>query len=57
MMQKVTYIEAITQALDEEMARDESVFLIGEDIGVYGGVFKAISSIESEFMKKVRAKM
>ena len=40
-MKKTTYIEAITEALDEEMARDERVFLIGEDIGIYGGVFKA----------------
>jgi len=38
---EVTYLEAIRQALDEEMARDPSVVLIGEDIGVYGGAFKA----------------
>ena len=44
-MKKVTYIEAITQALDEEMARDERVFLIGEDIAVYGGVFKATKGL------------
>ena len=31
---EVTYLEAISQALDEEMTRDERVFLMGEDIGV-----------------------
>jgi len=39
-MSEITYIEAIRQALWEEMERDERVFLIGEDIGVYGGAFK-----------------
>ena len=38
--QDVTYLDAISQALDEEMTRDERVFLIGEDIGAYGGAFK-----------------
>lgn len=38
--QEVTYLEAISQALDEEMARDDRVFLMGEDIGIYGGAFK-----------------
>ncbi len=37
---EVTYLEAISQALNEEMARDERVFLMGEDIGAYGGAFK-----------------
>jgi len=37
---EVTYLEAISQALDEEMIRDERVFLMGEDIGAYGGAFK-----------------
>ena len=37
---EVTYLEAISQALDEEMGRDERVFLMGEDIGAYGGAFK-----------------
>jgi len=48
-MKKVTYIEAITQALDEEMARDESVFMIGEDIGLYGGVFKATKGLLDKY--------
>ena len=48
-MRKVTYIEAITQALDEEMARDEKVFMIGEDIGLYGGVFKATKGLLDKY--------
>src|SRR5207253_3270813 len=36
---ETTYIEAITQAMAEGMARDERVFLMGEDVGVYGGAF------------------
>lgn len=34
---EITYLEAIRQALWEEMDRDERVFMLGEDIGVYGG--------------------
>ena len=37
----VSYLNAINSALAEEMRRDERVFLIGEDIGVDGGAFKA----------------
>lgn len=45
----VTYIEAITQALFEEMERDERIFLIGEDIAAYGGVFKATKGLYERF--------
>jgi len=48
-MKKITYIEAITEALDEEMQRDERVFLIGEDIGLYGGVFKATKGLQDKY--------
>ncbi len=48
-MKKTTYIEAITEAMREEMERDESVFLIGEDIGIYGGVFKATKGLLDQF--------
>ena len=34
---EVTYLDAVSQALMAEMEADESVFLIGEDVGVYGG--------------------
>ena len=36
----LTLIEAIRQGIHEEMTRDETVFVIGEDIGEYGGAFK-----------------
>ena len=39
-MAVITYLEAIRQALFDEMGRDERVFVIGEDIGAYGGAFK-----------------
>ncbi len=48
-MALLTYISAITEALREEMQRDERVFLIGEDIGVEGGVFKATKGLYEEF--------
>jgi 2-oxoisovalerate dehydrogenase E1 component beta subunit len=48
-MKMTTYIEAITEALAEEMERDERVFLIGEDIGAYGGVFKATKGLQERF--------
>ena len=44
-MAVITYLEAIRQALDEEMARDERVFLMGEDIGAYGGAFKVTEGL------------
>ncbi|PKK83143.1 MAG: alpha-ketoacid dehydrogenase subunit beta [candidate division Zixibacteria bacterium HGW-Zixibacteria-1] len=48
-MKKTTLIEAINQALFEEMERDKRVFLIGQDIGVYGGVFKATKGLLDRF--------
>ncbi len=44
-----TYIDAITTALAEEMRRDDKVFIIGEDVGVMGGVFKATKGLYEEF--------
>ena len=38
-MPEITYAQAIREALDEEMSRDERVFLLGEDIGLHGGAF------------------
>lgn len=35
----ITYMEAVREALDQEMRRDPDVFLMGEDVGVYGGAF------------------
>ncbi len=48
-MAKTSYIDAINQAMHEEMERDERVFLIGEDVGVYGGVFKATKGLLDKF--------
>src|SRR5712675_892224 len=48
-MAETTYLEAIRQALGEEMARDPSVVLIGEDVGVYGGAFKASEGLLEKF--------
>ena len=48
-MAQVTYLEAIRQALSEEMERDPAVLLLGEDIGVYGGAFKATEGLLERF--------
>lgn len=44
-----TYLEAIREGLWEEMERDENVFLLGEDIGVYGGAFKVTAGFFEHF--------
>ena len=44
-----TYIEAIREGMDEEMARDPSVFLIGEDVGQRGGVFLASDGLYKKY--------
>lgn len=44
-----TYIEAVREALREEMKADERVFLLGEDIAVYGGAFKVTEGFLEEF--------
>jgi 2-oxoisovalerate dehydrogenase E1 component beta subunit len=48
-MALMTYIDAITTGLAEEMRRDERVFILGEDVGVMGGVFKATKGLHEEF--------
>lgn len=48
-MAVITYLEAIRQALFDEMARDERVFLMGEDIGAYGGAFKVTDGLLDRF--------
>jgi len=45
----VTFLEAIKQALFEEMERDPAVVLLGEDVGVYGGAFKASEGLLERF--------
>jgi 2-oxoisovalerate dehydrogenase E1 component beta subunit len=46
---EATYLEAIRQGIWEEMERDPSVFLLGEDIGVYGGAFKITAGMLERF--------
>lgn len=48
-MPQVTYLEAIRQALHEEMDRDPRVFLLGEDVGAYGGAFKVTEGLLEKF--------
>ena len=48
-MAEVTYLEAIREALFEEMERDPAVFCLGEDIGTYGGAFKVTEGLQARF--------
>jgi len=48
-MAERTYLQAISDGLREEMRRDSRVFLIGEDIGVYGGAFKVTEGFIDRF--------
>lgn len=48
-MTAITYLDAISQAMREEMRRDEAVFLLGEDVGTYGGAFKISAGFLEEF--------
>ncbi|USK87517.1 alpha-ketoacid dehydrogenase subunit beta [Peribacillus asahii] len=48
-MTVISYIDAITQALQEEMQRDSNVFVLGEDVGVRGGVFRVTQGLHEEF--------
>ncbi len=48
-MAEITYLQAINEALREELLRDSKVFLLGEDIGIYGGAFKVTKGLVEEF--------
>jgi pyruvate dehydrogenase E1 component beta subunit len=48
-MREITYAEAVREAMSEEMRRDNRVFLMGEDIGVYGGSFGVSAGMIEEF--------
>ncbi|MGI9038901.1 MAG: alpha-ketoacid dehydrogenase subunit beta [Gemmatimonadota bacterium] len=48
-LRETTYLEAIRQAMAEEMRRDDRVFILGEDVGVYGGAFKITEGFLDEF--------
>ncbi len=49
MARTLAFIEAITEALRQEMERDDRVFILGEDIGLSGGVFKATAGLYEKF--------
>jgi pyruvate/2-oxoglutarate/acetoin dehydrogenase E1 component len=49
MNRSLTYREALSEALREEMSRDESVFLMGEDVGLYGGAYKVSRGLIEKF--------
>lgn len=48
-MRKTTYIQAINEAMKEEMRRDASVYVMGEDVGYYGGLFRVTRNLMDEF--------
>ena len=48
-MREITYLEAVREAMTQEMERDERVFMIGEDIGPYGGAFGASYGMLEQF--------
>jgi 2-oxoisovalerate dehydrogenase E1 component beta subunit len=48
-LKETTYLEAIREAMSEEMRRDDRVFILGEDVGVYGGAFKITEGFLDEF--------
>ena len=48
-MAELTYLQAISDGLRSEMRRDDRIFVIGEDVGVYGGAFKVTLGFQEEF--------
>lgn len=52
-MREISYSEALAEAMDEEMARDERVFLIGLDIGPYGGAFGATKGLYEKYPHRI----
>ena len=48
-MRELTYTQALREALTEEMTRDPNILLLGEDIGLYGGVFKVTEGLLAQF--------
>ncbi len=48
-MKEITYLQAIREALEEEMVSDPNVFLLGEDIGIYGGAFGVTLGLVEKF--------
>ena len=48
-MAEITFLEGLRQGLREEMARDDRVFILGEDVGAYGGAFKVTEGFQKQF--------
>ena len=53
-MARITLIEAVTMALAWEMEHDDSVIVLGEDVGVNGGVFRATAGLQQRFGQCLR---
>jgi pyruvate dehydrogenase E1 component beta subunit len=54
-MREIRYYEALNEALAEEMRRDPDVFLMGEDVGLFGGTFRVTEHLMAEFLgRRVR---
>lgn len=51
-MRKTTYIQAVNEAMRDEMRRDPSVYVMGEDVGYYGGLFRVTRNLMDEFGPK-----
>ncbi|HLR59840.1 MAG TPA: alpha-ketoacid dehydrogenase subunit beta [Pseudogracilibacillus sp.] len=48
-MSEMNYLQAITSAMDEELEKDENVFVFGEDVGAKGGVFRATDNLYDKY--------
>ena len=48
-VREITYLEAIRESMSIEMRKDNDVFIMGEDIGVYGGAFGLTNGMIEEF--------
>ncbi len=51
-MEKITYREAIRRAIDEEMERDETVFIMGEEVALYNGAYKVTQGLHDKYGDK-----
>lgn len=48
----ISFLEAIREAIDQEMSRDESIVILGEDVGVFGGMFGTLSGLIEKYGEK-----
>ncbi len=48
-MREITFVQALNEALMEEMRRDEGVFVMGEDVGILGGIYRVTRGLMEEF--------